>query len=126
MVIRFFIGLIWVLSQSTGHPLSAQTLHCPSPTLLPDSSVHFTAKIRLSSQTFVDPTHSFQNKTSQTPDILPSYAKENPSGYSWLCRMELKIEDELPVGLWVKAGDSGGVVNSTGNNLHIKLKLFRF
>ncbi|MEZ4826308.1 MAG: hypothetical protein R3C61_08435 [Bacteroidia bacterium] len=63
---------------------------------------------------------------AEIPDILPDYAKENPSGHTWLCRAELRIENQLPVGIWVKAGDAGGIVNSTGNNLHLKLKLLRF
>ncbi|MCB0844279.1 MAG: hypothetical protein KDE26_13580 [Bacteroidetes bacterium] len=55
------------------------------------------------------------------PAPLPKYARENPAGHSYLCRLEVKIEKSLPVGLWMKVGDSAGIVNSTGNNAHFRL-----
>ncbi|MDX2246598.1 MAG: hypothetical protein SF052_07485 [Bacteroidia bacterium] len=105
----------------------AQTLFLSHPTLPGDSAVTFSPGIRFSTCSSGESQFTSRSINSSAPlHILPSYAQENPSGYSWLCRMELKIENELPIGVWVKAGDSGGIVNSTGNNLHLKLKLFRF
>lgn len=126
MVIRMLIGVLWIFSLNTGKMLVAQTLQLPYSALPHDSVANFKAQLLVPLQQSNKPALHFQKKGNQTLDILPDYVKKNPSGYSWLCRMELKIEDELPVGLWVKAGDPGGVVHSTGNNLHVKFKLFRF
>jgi hypothetical protein len=60
-------------------------------------------------------------KTILKPASLPEYARENPAGHSYLCRLEVKIENKFPLGVWVKVGDSGGIVNSTGNNAHFRL-----
>ncbi len=57
-----------------------------------------------------------------TQAFLPEYARENPSGYSYLCRMELKLEDQLPLGIWVRADEKG----YPGGSLYLRLKMIRF
>lgn len=54
--------------------------------------------------------------------FLPSYARRNPSGYSYLCRLELKIEDELPLGLWIRADEKA----HPGGSLYLRMKVLRF
>lgn len=39
-------------------------------------------------------------RVQPSPYFLPKYARQNPSGYSFLCRKELQLEDRLPVGIW--------------------------
>ena len=69
---------------------------------------------------------SFQINHPITPAPLPKYARENPAGHSYLCRLEVKIEKKLPIGIWMKVGDSAGIANSTGNNAHFRLRLKSF
>ena len=54
--------------------------------------------------------------------FVPQYARENPSGYSYLCRLELKAEDELPLGIWLRADET----SHPGGNLYLRLKMIRF
>jgi hypothetical protein len=35
--------------------------------------------------------------------LFPRYVQENPMNFAPLCRMELKIEHKLPVGVWFRA-----------------------
>lgn len=58
--------------------------------------------------------------------FLPSYARENPSGYSYLCRLELKVEDTLPVGLWLKLGTDESLKTGPFSAANLRMKLFRF
>jgi len=37
--------------------------------------------------------------------VMPDYVRANPSGYTYLCRLELKAENTLPVCVWVKVED---------------------
>lgn len=60
-------------------------------------------------------------------DILPETVISNPSGNSFLCRLETRIEKRWSVPLWVKADEplsipSGGMPASQG--LFVQLKLF--
>ncbi|MFK7921495.1 MAG: hypothetical protein AB8H47_06035 [Bacteroidia bacterium] len=54
--------------------------------------------------------------------FIPTYARANPSGYSYLCRLELQIEDELPLGLWIRADEKA----HPGGSLYVRMKLIRF
>lgn len=54
--------------------------------------------------------------------IIPTYARANPSGYSYLCRLELQIEDELPLGLWIRADEKA----HPGGSVYLRMKLIRF
>ena len=58
--------------------------------------------------------------------LFPQHVLDNPTGYSYLCRLELKIEDQLPVPVWLKLGASPGLVNQTQNNAYLRFKLMRF
>ncbi|MEO0898462.1 MAG: hypothetical protein AAFY71_18765 [Bacteroidota bacterium] len=58
--------------------------------------------------------------------VMPEYARENPSGYSFLCRLELKAEDKLPVGLWVEVEDGKNLSLPTYPHTYFRLKLIRF
>lgn len=35
--------------------------------------------------------------------LLPAYIRSNPMGYAPLCRLEVKIEQKLPIGVWLRA-----------------------
>lgn len=61
--------------------------------------------------------------------LLPSYVQENPLGYSYLCRLELEIEEKLPVGVWMKIGEPSMQSNFEGlarQNAYVRFKLLRF
>ena len=58
--------------------------------------------------------------------IIPEYVRENPRGYSYLCRLELKIEEKLPIGVWIKIGENSGFAGDAKGNAHVRFKLFQF
>lgn len=58
--------------------------------------------------------------------FMPQYVRENPYGYSYLCRMELKAEDTLPIGVWLKFGEQNGVQGVPGSPANVRMKLLKF
>jgi hypothetical protein len=70
----------------------------------------------------------FQPSLSNSPfqSLLPNYVKENPRGYSPLCRLELDIEDRLPVGVWMKLEDQQNLDGLLRQNAYVRFKLFKF
>lgn len=54
---------------------------------------------------------------------LPEFARNNPTGYTYLCRLELKIEKDLPLGLWLDIGDNSTTGNPSNANANVR---FRF
>lgn len=59
--------------------------------------------------------------------VIPQYVRENPTGYSYLCRLELQIERDLPIGVWFRVGDTeNSPVYSPTRNAHVQFKLFNF
>lgn len=62
----------------------------------------------------------------QIQAVLPSFFRENPSGYSFLCRKELQIENSLPIGIWIDAEQPDYLKGQIGNALNLRLKLLRF
>jgi hypothetical protein len=56
--------------------------------------------------------------------ILPQYARENPANFAPLCRMELQVENQLPIGIWVNWEDSGQ--SALMESAHLRLRLLRF
>jgi hypothetical protein len=56
-------------------------------------------------------------------NFLPDFVRENPRGYSYLCRLELEVEEKLPLGIWFKIGDNYGL---PGGNAHVRFRLFNF
>jgi hypothetical protein len=66
------------------------------------------------------PTSSFSTKY-----LFPQHIVENPMGFSPLCRMEVKIERQLPVAVWMRLdGNSNwGVANPGLAYLRFKVPL---
>lgn len=58
--------------------------------------------------------------------IHPQFVKDNPRGYSYLCRLELQIEDKLPIGVWINLGEHTNLAGNSGGNAHVKFKLLNF
>jgi len=54
---------------------------------------------------------------------MPEFARNNPTGYTYLCRLELKIEKDLPLGLWLDIGDNSTTGNPSNANANVR---FRF
>ncbi|TAE50239.1 MAG: hypothetical protein EAZ89_12485 [Bacteroidetes bacterium] len=57
---------------------------------------------------------------------LPSYVQQNPSGYSPLCRLELKLENRLPVSAWVKIDEAARYRVQPFRSVDLQVKLLRF
>jgi len=49
--------------------------------------------------------------TLPSPYVLPAFARENPSGYSFLCRTEIKWEQNLPLGVWFRSETTGEAIS---------------
>lgn len=58
--------------------------------------------------------------------LFPMHVVQNPRGFSPICRFELKVEDRLPVGLWLKLEDDRLSEGMLKDNAHVRLKLLRF
>ncbi|MEM6807390.1 MAG: hypothetical protein AAF696_38670 [Bacteroidota bacterium] len=58
-----------------------------------------------------------------SPVYLPKFARNNPTGYTYLCRLELQIEKDLPLGLWLDIGDQSTFGNPSNANANVR---FRF
>lgn len=75
-------------------------------------------------------TSAAQSAIFSNPKILlPSHVRENPRGYSYLCRLELEIEEKLPVGVWMKTATpdlSGNLEGVLRQNAYVRFKLLRF
>ena len=60
--------------------------------------------------------------------LIPDHVRENPMNYSYLCRLEKKIERKLPVGLWLKLENNNfnrSYLPRPGN-AYIRMKMIRF
>lgn len=74
----------------------------------------------------------FSPSPSQSPfspeksALFPQYVQENPHGYSYLCRLELEIEDKLPVGMWMKIGEEYEIEGMPRSNAYVRFKVLRF
>ncbi len=62
----------------------------------------------------------------ENTSVTPQYVKENPTGYSYLCRLELDIEKKSPIPVWFKLGENNGLWGNAGGNAAVRVKLFRF
>ena len=60
--------------------------------------------------------------------LIPEYIRENPMQYSYLCRLEKKIERKLPVGLWLKLENNNlfDSFSPRAGNAYIRMKMIRF
>lgn len=56
----------------------------------------------------------------------PRFVQENPTGYSYLCRLELSIEAKSPVGVWLKLNDAPMVPGRLPSNADLRFKLLKF
>ncbi|MCB9232070.1 MAG: hypothetical protein H6581_10425 [Bacteroidia bacterium] len=102
--------------------LLAGNLAAQSPRFLTQS---FTPK---ASEGFsiLKPTFSSPEKHFNAPSVLPGFARENPTGYSWFCRQELLLEKKLPVGVWIKIDEDMTVEDGPVNRASLRLKLLKF
>jgi hypothetical protein len=64
-------------------------------------------------------------KANRPNRVLPDHVIQNPQGYSPLCRMELKIERQSPVGIWFKIDGNrlGSVANPGLASLRFKVPI---
>ncbi len=58
--------------------------------------------------------------------VIPAYARSNPSGYSYLCQMELQVEKNLPVPLWFRAGKIQEWEHYNSSAMYVQVKLLGF
>lgn|GEM_PF-2952495 len=59
-------------------------------------------------------------------DILPQYAKDNPANYSFLCQLEVDIEEKSPIGVWFKIDQTDPLLLSQsrgGKMPYVRLKM---
>ncbi len=59
-------------------------------------------------------------------EILPEFVRKNPSGYSYLCRLERKIEKKAPLGIWMRVGEVNAWEYYNRQNMYVQLKIFGF
>ncbi|MEL6698616.1 MAG: hypothetical protein AAFV78_11825 [Bacteroidota bacterium] len=62
----------------------------------------------------------------QSYPIMPGYARDNPAGHAYLCRLELKTENTLPIGIWVKVADPKELLPTQIPHTYLRMKLLRF
>lgn len=56
--------------------------------------------------------------------ILPNHVRENPAGYSFLCKLEVDIEENSPIPFWFQLGNNDKLFPA--GSAHVKLKMFKF
>ncbi len=116
LVVAFLVGCFW---GGTGWVIGQTTLQLEGLNPLPSfSAIHvFSLKNRLIPYA----PYSFLPRT-----LIPEYVRKNPRGYSYLCRLELEIEEKLPIGVWIKFGEEGQSMGRPGGNARVRFKLFQF
>lgn len=71
-----------------------------------------------------------QHATQQTLVLskawLPEFAKSNPSGHSYLCRVETSLESQMKMPLWIRAGEMPAIPQAGTGNIYVRWKLLRF
>ncbi|MEO0473688.1 MAG: hypothetical protein AAF206_29015 [Bacteroidota bacterium] len=58
--------------------------------------------------------------------FIPAFARDNPSGYSYLCRLELKAENTMAIPLWFRAENGREGALFPGGNVYLQIKALRF
>ena len=58
--------------------------------------------------------------------FIPTFARQNPSGYSYLCRLELKAENTMAIPLWFRAENGREGAMFPGGNVYLQIKALRF
>jgi hypothetical protein len=64
---------------------------------------HAQMRLQANAGMLTKPMHTSIPSFRPTAPLFPKYIQQNPMGYASLCRMELKIEKQLPVGVWMRA-----------------------
>ena len=85
-------------------------------------------KLRVKSiEPVLQPSFTFEDPFTLPNSILPQFARENPAGHSYLCRMEVHVERALPIPLWIRAGkvQDWEAYNSTAMYVQVKLLGFK-
>lgn len=123
----------WVLIIIFGNFLHAQDLRLPYPALnqLPTqlsfeqlSLPFFNAEISFPSGLASADPHPLDKMTSSY--FLPTYARENPAGHAPLCRLELAIENQWPIGIWAEADAAAQLRLGLMPQPLVQVKLLRF
>ncbi len=57
---------------------------------------------------------------------LPKYARENPAGHAPTCQMEVAIENQMTIPVWVRAGRMDALPQAGTGNLYLRFRLLRF
>ncbi len=60
-----------------------------------------------------------------SPSFLPGYALANPSGHSFLCRVEDKVLAKSPFPVWIKLADEAKSDIPLYQNAAIRYRVFR-
>jgi hypothetical protein len=118
--------LLFLMLLFSARQLAAQKIRFPQPVSPKEFSPKNTLVLapKTTSPAFQLPisTESPSPRLVVPPYFVPTYARQNPSGYSYLCRLELKAEDKLPLGIWLRADET----NHPGGNIYLRLKMIRF
>lgn len=121
MRLPVFLVLSWILgtcSLGLGQNLLLQVSAMPTDSL--ESFSHQVLQVQPGERQ--PPSAGIQPSSA----FLPSYALQNPSGYSFLCLKELEIENKLPLGVWIKLENPAYLRPQLGNQASFRLKLLRF
>jgi hypothetical protein len=80
---------------------------------------------RMALQVGLAPSVLPQSALSAPDRLFPAHAIQNPQGFSQLCRMELQIERQSPVGVWLRIDGNrfGSVANPGLASLRFKVPL---
>lgn len=60
-----------------------------------------------------------------SPVFLPEYARQNPAGHSFLCRIEAKQEKYSPAPVWIKLGPAHPAETYLVQQGAVRLRLLR-
>ena len=104
--------------------LSAQDLHLSS--YLEEDFSKMTEALGLEKDKYQDILYEKKVKKDirgVSSAFIPEFARKNPTGYTYLCRLELQIEKDLPLGLWLDIGDNSTYGNPSNANANVR---FRF
>ena len=116
----------WQIDGQKGSQMDLQT---PSPTDSLSFPSYSDPSLGLAASSFSKTGISQPNRPGLQPslgNIFPGYVRKNPRGYSYLCRLELQIEEQWPVGAWINLGQYTTLPGNSGGNVHVKFKLLKF
>ncbi|MEL6254568.1 MAG: hypothetical protein AAFR87_21340 [Bacteroidota bacterium] len=117
-------GLIFILCMGVFAPLSAQDLRLSS--YLEEDFSKLAEALDLQKDKYQDILYEKRIKKEVigvSSAFIPEFVRKNPTGYTYLCRLELQIEKDLPLGLWLDIGDDSTYGNPSNANANVR---FRF